>query len=253
VPFLDTNGPRLHVQMMGDGTPIIMLHGLITGSLATWYYTAAPTLARQHKVLLYDLRGHGRSERCLEGYDSNTQTQDLASIIEAYTEGPVALVGHSFGALIALKYALNNPSRVSRLALIELPLPPSRTGDFTAFIQQSDTEMVASLPAALQQLFGATKRGRRLKRFLASVQFLGTQSSLVADLANETDIPDSRLAALSIPTLGVFGSESSCRQTGQRLNKLLPAFRLVECAGGHYLPLEAPQVVTSAMESFFNG
>jgi pimeloyl-ACP methyl ester carboxylesterase len=232
---------------------MVMLHGLITGSLATWYYTAAPILAKPHTVILYDLRGHGLSEKAAVGYDTATQVRDLEAVIEAYTEGPVCLVGHSYGALIALKYTMTHPNAVSRLALIEIPLPPSTSGDFTAFIQQRPEDMVATLPMELQTLFGVSKRGRRLNRFLKSVQFLGLESSLTKDLAAEADIPDKTLTGVMTPTLGVFGTTSSCRPTGDRLLALMPNFTHVHCTGGHYLPLEAPQQLNAALESFCNG
>ncbi|MGH7285457.1 MAG: alpha/beta fold hydrolase, partial [Polyangiaceae bacterium] len=54
------NGVALHVQRLGEnGSPVVMLHGLFVGSMASWYFTAAPALAEKHRVLLYDLRGNG--------------------------------------------------------------------------------------------------------------------------------------------------------------------------------------------------
>ena len=101
-----------------------MLHGLLTGSMATWYFTAAPTLAETHSVHLFDLRGHGRSERVSSGYDTRTMGADLEALVSLNGETPIDLVGHSYGALVALHFTLKYPDRVRRLALVELPLPP---------------------------------------------------------------------------------------------------------------------------------
>ena len=77
MPVSTRNGVRLHWQELGSGPPLVMLHGLLVGSLATWYFTAAPALAARGHVVLYDLRGHGLSERAPSGYDVATQIEAL--------------------------------------------------------------------------------------------------------------------------------------------------------------------------------
>ena len=79
--FTTANGVRLHTTALGAGPPVVMLHGLLIGSLASWYFTAAPALARTHAVQLYDLRGHGLSDRPVDGYDTATMAADLAALI----------------------------------------------------------------------------------------------------------------------------------------------------------------------------
>src|SRR5262245_46595607 len=91
-------GVRFHVVDMGtdDGEPVVMLHGLFTGSIATWYFTVAPELARTRPVRLLDWRGHGLSERPPTGYDTVTMADDLAALTADLP--PFAVVGHSYGA-----------------------------------------------------------------------------------------------------------------------------------------------------------
>jgi len=117
----------LNAVELGEGPPVVMLHGLISGSSASWYFTCAPVLAKNHRVILYDLRGHGRSAPAAGGYDTATLAKDLENLLDAMgVDEPVSLVGHSYGALVAMRFALAHPERVNRLALVEAPLPPSR-------------------------------------------------------------------------------------------------------------------------------
>src|SRR5678815_1667967 len=58
MPLVAANGLQFHVQELGDGRPVVMLHGLLIGSLASWYFTVAPALAPAHRCRLYDLRDH---------------------------------------------------------------------------------------------------------------------------------------------------------------------------------------------------
>lgn len=89
------NGVTLHIERLGEtGSPVVMLHGLFVGSMASWYFTAAPALAESNRVLLYDLRGHGKSERARSGYDVRTMTADLEAVADAFAhDEKITLVG----------------------------------------------------------------------------------------------------------------------------------------------------------------
>ncbi len=265
MPFITArHGPaslRLHLQEVGDGPPVVMLHGLLVGSLASWYFTAAPTLSRSHRVILYDLRGHGLSETPPSGYDVATQTADLGSVIAAASsprpasrtdgEGRVALVGHSFGALIALRYTLEHPADVSRLVLVEPPLPPSRFEEFDAFLSQPPETMLEALPTSLQRTL--TQGRRQARRLIEKVIHLARDTTVLADLRAERDESDVALASIRCPTLCVFGTNSSLRHVGERLARTIPNSRQMILPGGHYLHLDATEALTAAAEEFLRG
>jgi len=252
VPLVIANGVEHHVQVLGEGAPVVMTHGLLTGSLATWFYTTAPALAQSHRVLLYDLRGHGRSARTASGYDTQTLADDLTALTQSIAD-PITLVGHSYGALIALKFALKHPARVARLVLVETPLPPSRMEEFTQFVQQSPDAMINALPAAMQSMFSDGGSNRRARRLLESLRFLTAECSLVPDLLAETDVTNESLAAIECPVLAVHGASSSLRSVGQRLAQTIESCSTVELPGGHYLPLESSQALTETIVGFCRG
>lgn len=248
--FVDANAVRHHVQRMGSGPPLVMAHGLIVGSLASWYFTAAGALARSRTVWLYDLRGHGLSERAPVGYDLATLSADLAALTEEIAE-PLALAGHSYGALVCLRYALDHPGRVTRLVLVEPPLPPSQFGQFPEFLRRTPEEMLAALPPAMSDF--VEQGGRRARRFIESLRFLLMESSLRADVEAEADIDDAELAKLACPALVVYGTRSACRPCGDRLQRVLPRVELEVLDGGHFLHLDAPTELSARMESFLDG
>jgi pimeloyl-ACP methyl ester carboxylesterase len=228
-----------------------MAHGLLVDNLASWYFGAAPRVARDRRVVLYDLRGHGRSEAVPTGYDVATGATDLAALVDATSEGPVHLIGHSYGALVALRCALDHPHLVRSLGLVEAPLPPSRLEEMRSIATSDPKKLLAALPEGLR---GALLSGRRrAARARKSLEFLLRESSLVADLAAEEDVADEQLARLDFPVQLIYGERSSCRPVGDRLLAAFPQARLEVLDGGHYLSVERSAEVGEILAGFLHG
>jgi pimeloyl-ACP methyl ester carboxylesterase len=250
-------GIDLHVQVLGEGPPVVMIHGLTLGNIATWYFTTAPALAERHRVVLYDLRGHGKSARATSGYDVATMTRDLAVILDRFAEGSKAtLVGHSYGAVIALNTALRTPERVEKLVVVEGPLPPSSLTDVDALTNKSEAEVVGAISAdSIPELLQKTTlaEGRRRRRFADGLRFLANETSLFRDLREAKDYSDDELRTIACPILAVYGKQSICRPTGRRIAERCRDARLLEIEGGHMLPLEDPRRLTAAIVEFVDG
>jgi len=245
MPMISANGITMHVQELGEGPPVVMIHGLLIGSLASWYFTAAPPLSKHHRVRVYDLRGHGRSERAKTGYDTRSLARDLAAVVADL--GPVDVVGHSWGALVALRFALEQPASVRRLAIVEAPLPPSSAVEMTSFLDSTPDRWLEALPPQLRE---AAAGGRRqASRLVDSLRFLILETSLLADLRNEPDLDDAELEALRVPVLLVYGDRSSCLPAGQRLVTKIEGARLAVLPGGHYIHLDARGELTRELEA----
>lgn len=234
-------GLDFHVQDLGAGPAVVMLHGLLLGSVATWFFTVAPTLAEGHHVRLVDLRGHGLSERPATGYGTDEMARDVDALTDDL-DAPFALVGHSYGALVALRFALSHPTRVSHLALIDAPLPPS---ELAPLVAMSPEELLQALPATVRD--AAARGGRQIRRLLASVGALLRDTSLPADVAAEADVPDDALARIQCPTLCVYGDASPCLPAGRRIARVVPNARLVVLHGGHFLHVDAKGPLTAAL------
>lgn len=251
MPLIEVDGHRVHALEMGQGTPVVMLHGMLLGSLAQWYFTAAHPLAKRYRVVLYDLRGHGRSERLATGYDFGTLVADLQGVCDAFSvQEPVDLVGHSYGGLISLHYALRFPDRVRRLVLVDVPLPPGDRELYDAAFNHPAEVLLGMLPDRVRgDIVGG---GRRAQRLLESLQFLTTETTLLADVGAETAIDDAALAGLTTPTLCLYGEDSACLPASERLARVLPTVRTVTVPGGHFVPVESPVPMTTAIAEFLD-
>jgi len=245
VPTVTANGVATHVQELGAGSPVVMTHGLIIGSLASWYFTAGPELAREHRVRMYDLRGHGRSARPATGYDTATLARDLDALTAELPQ--FDLVGHSWGGLVALRFALAHPERVRRLAIVEAPIPPSTAIDLLG-PDVTPEGLIGALPDSLR---AAVASGRRqAERLLATVVALVRDTTLLADVRSEPE-PDAR--ELRVPTLLAYGDRSSCLAGGRTLAAQIPGASLHVLPGGHYLHLDAKAELVRLLAEHLRG
>jgi pimeloyl-ACP methyl ester carboxylesterase len=236
--------------VLGDegAPPVVMIHGLMFGNMATWYSSLAAPLAANHRVVLYDQRGHGDSPVAATGYDLGTQLEDLQAVLRHHglAGKKVDVVGHSMGAVIALHFGLQFPQQVRRLVLIDAPLPVHR-------LVLPDLQNVTS-PAVLADYIEANRRdnagGRRLERLHRRLEQLFFHSTLVADLGKDSAISDEALAQLIPRTLLVYGRQSHCLESGGFLDRLLPDARLELLDCGHYVVEDAPDALRQLVMRF---
>src|SRR5690348_12412845 len=116
------SGVTLHYQQVGQGPDMVMIHGL-TGNLAVWHLKIAPMLWDHFRITTYDLRGHGYSDAPPTGYTPDDMAEDLSELMDALDIERAFLVGHSYGADVALYFAHRFPSRVREAVAIEAALP----------------------------------------------------------------------------------------------------------------------------------
>jgi pimeloyl-ACP methyl ester carboxylesterase len=121
VKDIATNGTTLHVRVGGSGPAVVLIHGY--GETGDMWAPLAADLARDHSVIVPDLRGMGLSARPAGGYDKKTQGQDIAGLLDALKVGKVDVVGHDIGNMVAYAFVAQHRNRVTKLVLMDAPLP----------------------------------------------------------------------------------------------------------------------------------
>lgn len=133
-------GATLHVyEWDGAGGPLVCLPGQTAGGLTFNGFAAA--LAPEWRVAALDPRGRGQSEKPPHGYGYQLQVADALAVLDAFGSERAVLVGHSFGAIIALLLAAWHPRRVERLVLIDggTEIPRDIHAAVAALAQRLDT------------------------------------------------------------------------------------------------------------------
>lgn len=114
----EVNGIRMHFLTVGEGPPVVLLHGWPETSLM-WRHVL-PALNGRHTLIAPDLRGYGRTDAPKAGYDKRTMAEDVRGLVRALGYERVALVGHDRGARVAHRWALDHPEEVERVAFLDI-------------------------------------------------------------------------------------------------------------------------------------
>jgi pimeloyl-ACP methyl ester carboxylesterase len=118
---LAANGTKLYVRVGGSGPGVVLLHGY--GETGDMWVPFAKDLARDHTVVVPDLRGMGLSAKPAGGYDKKTQAGDVAGILDALKIERAALVTHDIGNMVGYAFAAQYRNRVTCFVVIDAPLP----------------------------------------------------------------------------------------------------------------------------------
>lgn len=115
------NGAKIYVRVGGQGPAVVMLHGY--GESGDMWEPLAVKLADTHTVIIPDLRGMGLSNHPTNGYDKKNQARDISLVLNRLKIGKVDVVAHDIGNMVAYAFAAQEPERVTKLVLMDAPLP----------------------------------------------------------------------------------------------------------------------------------
>lgn len=208
------NGVRHHVQRIGrrGERAVTFVHGLVMDNLSSFYFTLANPLAETRDVVLYDLRGHGMSERPDAGYDVPTLVEDLRQILDSQAIATTDLVGNSFGGLIALAFAAAHPARVGKIFLIDAHTGVAGWADqMTATLSLQGDARDSKIAQSFQAWLGRYSERKRT-RLARSAEALVERTSLIRDLRASPP-----LGPIAADITAVYGETSDIRAQGEQL------------------------------------
>lgn len=117
----EVNGVRIHYSIGGKGSPVVLLHGYAQTS--HMWNPILPLLAKNHTVIVPDLRGAGGSSKPVSGYDKKNMAVDVHDLVTSLGIKRASVVGHDIGLMVAYAYAAQFPQETERLVLMDAFLP----------------------------------------------------------------------------------------------------------------------------------
>ncbi|MDX2235895.1 MAG: alpha/beta hydrolase [Hyphomonadaceae bacterium] len=263
MPSTIVNGAKVHYAVHGAGPrTLVFIHGLMLASESFEAQVAA--FQDRYRIVTFDLRGQGRSEKTRDRLDLDSLAEDAAVVVETIAGGPAHVVGFSMGTFIAMRLAARRPDLVQSLTLIgpsadaEEPENMPKYRRLIRFVRLFGPRPVAG--RLMMILFGdtylnapETAPGRlRWKRVVEGLpRVLHRAAAASAHRAAVTG----ELAAIVAPTLVVSGQED---------RPISPARARAVCAGiagarfasfartGHAVMIERPAAFNAALQAFLD-
>lgn len=261
MPEIRARGVRLHYEMVGDGPPLVFVHGMC-GRGAVWA-EQVQRLSADFTCVSYDRRGHGASSDTDEPHSVPLHGDDFAALVAALDLPPVVYVGSSGGARIGADVVLRHPTLLAGAVLSEPPifsLDPERGRAFMATVVPAVQPHLETgeLDKAVDAFFEVVCPG--LWALLDDAQkepYRRSGRALAADLGQPPFVVTTGdLERVRLPVLAIAGTESDpfLRSTPKVIAAAVPTAELVEFADcGHVTYAEAPDAFTTAVRAFAAG
>ena len=253
----------LHSQIIGAGTPVVILHGFL-GMGDNWKSLALKMAEAGYQVHLVDQRNHGRSFHASD-FNYALLTQDLKTYLDHHGLMEIILLGHSMGGKTAMSFATEHPEYVTHLVVADIgpkAYPPHHQAILKALnhLEQSDPDSRKQADALLSEYIPEPGIRQFLLKNLywAAPEQLGLRINLQAltDHADEIGAALPENATYPGPTLLLKGARSDyiLREDHPGISRHFPKAYVVEIArAGHWLHAENPQDFLAAFLPFIQG
>lgn len=264
--LMDINGTQLFVKSAGSGEPVIVIHG---GPVLdhSYLFPHLKTALDKYRLIFYDQRLSGRSSAHVDSADIRLSTfiEDIESLRTKLKLEQIHVLGHSWGGLLAMKYAIKYPSHIKKLMLVNSMAPTSELWQKEESVLAAASTTADSLqrqkiiqsplfsenpPLAIEKLlelsfkqqFYNPEKAELLDLYVPEDYMARSRlfSNLMVDISNY-DLRD-ELKNLTIETLVIYGSsEPAATISGPALKNLIPNSRLTIIENsGHFPFIEQP-------------
>jgi pimeloyl-ACP methyl ester carboxylesterase len=252
------DGTKIVGRVQGQGPALVLVHGGLGNGDVSWLLML-PLLVEHFSCFLMSTRGRGLSGDSAD-HARERQFEDVAAFVDSIGE-PVALFGHSSGALWALGGTALVPGRVRALALYEPPYPrlePPMTDDQHRRVQAAVVEgrLADGVQILTDEIIGLDPEEQALFSTPGVAERAQAALPVVVQEAPEVNRPfeDALLERLSMSVLVLQGERSRAefKDAARNLSERLEDVRVAEIAGaGHLGPLTAPELVARELVGFF--
>jgi non-heme chloroperoxidase len=258
------DGGQLHSVVAGTGTPLVLTHGALM-SLDAWALLWQPLLTAGHRLIGYDLRGHGRSTLGRSGFGVEVYAQDLLAVLDHFEVRGGVVVGHSTGGIGALALAVTAPVAAGRHLVGQALISTAAQG----LGGRLQNRLLA--PIVFSGLVHNVLRRRRLGTLFTSTLFGSHPDSNLVEFARRImaaaprqttieapkavfrfDFRD-RLSQVELPTLVLCGGKDHTvkPEQAQALAERIPVASLQRYPDvGHLVVLERAEQITAAITRF---
>jgi pimeloyl-ACP methyl ester carboxylesterase len=262
----------INVRVGGHGPAVVLIHGF--GNTGDMWSPMAAELAKDHTVVVPDLRGMGLSSQPAGGYDKWTQAGDIRAVLDKLGIDHAIVVGHDIGTMVAFAYASRYPDKTDRLVVMDAPVPGIPPWEQIVRSPQlwhfsfggPDAERLVAgreriyLDRFWNEFAGDPKKVDEATRTYYAKLYArsGAMHSAFAQfLSIPKDAEDNQKVVahkLPMPVLAIGGSKSfGANEALVMRNAATNVTEVVIPDAGHWLMEEAPEATMAAIQGFVDG
>ncbi len=175
MPTVKVNDINIYYETYGEGEPLVLVMGL--GGPLEWWFLQVPELSRHYRVIAFDNRGSGRSDKPDIPYTMGMMANDLAGLLDILNIASAHIFGISMGGMIAQHFTLLYPHRVKTLIL-----GATTTGGSHAVSPDAESMKVLFDLERMQSL-APEERFREMLPFIFSQEFIRKSQSVMREIA----------------------------------------------------------------------
>jgi 3-oxoadipate enol-lactonase len=256
--FVEVNGTALRYELSGSGASTLVLIHEMGGTLESWDLVV-PRFAAKRKVLRYDTRGAGLSQKVRGALTINTMADDLVALMDALgITGKVALAGIAVGGAIALHTALRHPQRVAAVVVSSpaIGIAPDRRPALLTRVEKMEREGLHAVLDTLDNGYPVELRGDG-ERFAAfRARWLGSDPAsfgAIYRMLISTDLQP-ELPRITCSALVTAGALDRVRppQLVEPVARAIPGARYAVIETGHYAPVQTPELYARTIGEFLD-
>ena len=256
--FAEVNGTALRFDLSGSGPATLVLIHEMGGTIESWD-AVAPLLSAKRRVLRYDTRGAGLSQKVRGTLTINTMVDDLVALLDmlGITE-TVALAGIAVGGAIALHAAVRFPRRVAAVVVSSpaIGIAPDRQPALLARIEKMEREGLYAVIDTLELGYPPELRGDAQRFAAFRARWLGgdpvSYGAIYRMLIGTNLQPE--LSRVACPALVIAGALDRIRppQLVEPVVRAIPGARYAVLKTGHYAPVQTPELYAKTVGEFLD-
>jgi pimeloyl-ACP methyl ester carboxylesterase len=265
MPKARVNGIELYYEVHGEGKPLVLISGL--GYPLWQWHRMVPFLAEHFKVITFDNRGVGQSDKPAGPYTAQMLAADTVGLLDVLNIEKAIVMGHSMGGFIAQAIALDFPQRVDKLILCSTnfggphhePVTPEAMKVLTDVTSDALTRFKNGLVVSTAPGW-AEKNPAMIEEWVKwrvanpiEPGLYQSQLAIGLGLLPEAAAFESKLPAVKIPTLILFGEHDKVvpPANAELLSKqILNSQVVIFPDAGHFFPIEIPEAASHAVLDF---
>jgi len=254
--YFDSNGCRIHYTVEGRGEPVILVHGVAANADLNWRYPGViRALARDFKVIAFDLRGHGLSGKPHEVDKYGIQmVEDIVRLMDHLHIQKAHVAGYSLGGFLLLKLLATHPDRVASAAICAAgwknpddpsPLPNPYTAPKADARKWLDAALSAPVASTSKSLF------HRVRNAVGDRLMDKTAKKALKQKYVELAVTEAELKAIHVPAICLIGTQDGFLFLARDLRAHMPGIEFCQIVGAGHFTTPFRRVFKADLRDFF--